>query len=97
MTTREQLAKELNSTSQVLCDKYEIMASTLISKDTARTNAVRQEIMTGASVAAAERMGDANALDLTNVITKTVGEIKALEERRDNIRFMIKYGLESFI
>lgn len=90
---RVEAARRLNDLTAKLITAYAQHTTLLTSEVRMKIEAFESHFRQTGVVAASERMSEAAAKDITiNKISK-MGEIKQLEEERDNLRFLIKYDL----
>lgn len=94
---RAEIAHRLNLVSSELSKSYETLAMVMEQQIRARVSTFKSELLEGSSVSHAERIAEINTQSLSVDIVKHKSRIQSLEERRDNYRFLIKYGLEEFI
>lgn len=86
-------AKRLNEITDSLIIFYSQHTTLLTSEVRMKLDAFASNFQQTGVVASSERMADIAAKDITINKIQKMGEIKQLEEERDNIRFLIKYDL----
>lgn len=89
--------KRLNAISIELRACHIALGDLLASEQQKRTETIKTQLGMGASVNAADREASINAIGDAVRISKTRGEILALQEEQDHIRFMIKYNISEAI
>lgn len=92
--TRTTLAKRLNEISKQLAGLYVAYGQVSSSEIRTKSETFPHAYMETGTVTSAEKQSDAAALNFTIEKVRKLGEIKALEEERDNLRFLVKYGME---
>lgn len=92
---RNQQSDRMNEVSNQLRDLYRKMGELKGSETTNRAQTYKNEMVQGTSAAATHQLADVHSASHTAEIQKTQGEIYALEEERDHLRFMVKYGMEA--
>lgn len=86
-------SERLNTVSVELRQKYRTLGELQSAETTNKANAYKDELMKGTSAATTDKIASVHIASYSSDIMKLRGEISALEEERDHLRFCIKYNL----